>query len=42
VRTLGLLARQAGFAIAVFDGVQRDFDFVAGLTSSSPNWLAIG
>ena len=27
---LGFLARQAGFAIAVFDGIQGDFDFIAG------------
>ena len=29
--TLGLLARQAGLTRAVFHGVQRHFDFVAGL-----------
>ena len=29
--TLGFFARQARFAGAVFDGVERDFDFVAGL-----------
>jgi hypothetical protein len=29
--TLGLLARQAGLAGAVFDGIQGHFDFVAGL-----------
>src|SRR5690606_11049436 len=29
VRTLGLLARQTGFARAIFDAVERDFDVVA-------------
>ncbi len=28
---LGLFARQAGFAEAVFDGIQPDFDFIADL-----------